>query len=132
MLPAKGGGSLVGLKRSIYHFDARNGEFQHATSVEPEPDLGDNRINDACTSPQGELWFGSMHELETDPIGALYRFDCQGQITKLDHGYVVSNGPAFSPNGRIFYHSDTHRRVIYAFDYSRDGRLSGKRILTGC
>jgi D-xylonolactonase len=127
VLPRGDGGFLVGLDGEIHHFDALSGEFQHVTSVEPH--LPDNRINDACVSPQGELWFGSMHDLETDPSGALYRLDREGHITALDHGYIVSNGPAFSPNGRIFYHTDTYRRVIYAFNCNADWQLSDKRIL---
>jgi len=122
-----GAGFLVALGRAIHHFDALSGEFRHMTSVEPH--LADNRINDACVSPQGELWFGSMHDLETDPTGALYRLDREGRITALDHGYVISNGPAFSPNGRIFYHTDSFRRTIYAFDCGANGQLSNKRIL---
>jgi len=127
VIPISGCGSLVALGRAMHHFDALSGEFRHVASVEPH--LADNRINDACVSPQGELWFGSMHDLETDASGTLYRLDREGRITALDHGYVISNGPAFSPNGRIFYHTDTYRRVIYAFDYGADGQLSNKRIL---
>jgi sugar lactone lactonase YvrE len=40
---------------------------------------------------------------------------------------VIPNAPAVSPNGRIFYHTDTRRRVIYAFDLDEAGGLSGKR-----
>jgi D-xylonolactonase len=127
VLPIEGGGFLVGLGSAIHHFDTLSGEFQHVTSVEPH--LPDNRINDACVSPQGELWFGSMHDLETDPSGTLYCLDRSGRLFPIDHGYVVTNGPAFSHDGRIFYHTDTHRRIIYAWNCSVNGELSDKRML---
>jgi sugar lactone lactonase YvrE len=45
----------------------------------------------------------------------------------VDDGYRVTNGPAFSPDGRIMYHSDSARQVIYAFDLDEDGNAAKKR-----
>ena len=41
---------------------------------------------------------------------------------------MITNGPAFSPDGKTFYHTDTLDRVVYAFDHHRPGHLSGKRV----
>ena len=46
----------------------------------------------------------------------------------MDSGYVITNGPAFSPDGGILYHTDTLERRIYAFDLREDGSLANKRI----
>src|SRR3546814_7310694 len=46
----------------------------------------------------------------------------------MDRGYVVTNGPAFSPNYRTLYHSDTAKGTIYAFDLSPDGKIANKRV----
>ena len=40
----------------------------------------------------------------------------------------MSNGPAESPDGRVLYHTDTLAGIIYAFDRTRDGSLSNKRV----
>ena len=127
ILPIRGGGFMAGLKSGLAHFDPRSGEFGHVASVEPH--LPDNRLNDGCVSPEGELWFGSMHDAQTQASGSLYRLGRDGRAVALDRGYVVTNGPAFSPDGRTFYHTDTARRVIYAFDRRAPGLLSGKRVL---
>jgi sugar lactone lactonase YvrE len=58
----------------------------------------------------------------------LYRLDGNGRLAALDSGYVITNGPAFSPDGKVFYHTDTLNRVVYAFDHLETGRLSGKRV----
>jgi sugar lactone lactonase YvrE len=76
----------------------------------------------------GRLWFGSMHDPETDATGALYRLERDGTLRPHDTGYVITNGPAFSPDGRTVYHTDTLERLIYAFDLDEEGRLSGKRV----
>jgi sugar lactone lactonase YvrE len=68
-----------------------------------------------------------MDNDETDPTGALYRYDAAG-LQRCDDGYVITNGPATSPDGRTLYHIDTLRRTIYAFDLETDGSLAARRI----
>src|SRR5262245_32994 len=45
-----------------------------------------------------------------------------------DADYCITNGPACSPDGRTLYHTDTLQKVIYAFDRTRDGELSNRRV----
>jgi sugar lactone lactonase YvrE len=68
-----------------------------------------------------------MDDAEVSPTGALYRFDAAG-LHRADDGYVITNGPATSPDGRTLYHIDTLERVIFAFDLAADGSLSARRV----
>jgi sugar lactone lactonase YvrE len=124
--PVRGGGFMVGLKNGLHRFEPETGKFVLFAHVEPH--LPDNRLNDGSVCPEGTLWFGSMHDPETEASGALYRLDENGRAVPLDSGYIVTNGPAFSPDGRIVYHTDTCQRVIYAFNRPAPGTLSGKRV----
>jgi sugar lactone lactonase YvrE len=126
LAPLRGGGFVVGLKTGLHRFDPQTAEFELLTKV--EPDLPANRLNDGSVSPEGELWFGSMHDPESDPTGALYRLDANGRCVCLDRGYIITNGPAFSPDGRVFYHTATANRTVYAFDRPTPHTLSGKRV----
>ena len=126
VIPLRGGGFLVGMKSGLHRFEPATSGFSHWTSV--EPGLPDNRLNDGSVGPDGALWFGSMDDGETNPSGVLYRLAADGRASPCDSGYVITNGPAFSPDGRIFYHTDTLERVVYAFDHVEPGRLTGKRI----
>jgi sugar lactone lactonase YvrE len=45
-----------------------------------------------------------------------------------DAGYVITNGPALSPDGRTLYHTDTLERVIYAFDLDEAGALLSRSV----
>jgi D-xylonolactonase len=94
----------------------------------PEPDRPHNRLNDAKADPCGRIWAGSMDDREQEVSGALYRLDPDLSWSRQDDGYLVANGPAFSLDGAILYHTDSGRRVIYAFDLAPDGTLSGKRV----
>jgi xylono-1,5-lactonase len=126
LAPLRGGGFVAGLKTGLHRFDPQACEFVHLAHVEPH--LPANRLNDGCVSPEGALWFGSMHDPEVEPSGALYRLDGRGRCVALDKGYVITNGPAFSPDGRVFYHTDTSNRTVYAFDRPEPHRLAGKRV----
>jgi sugar lactone lactonase YvrE len=119
-------GWIVGLKTGLHAFDPATGAFSYLATVE-DPAL-DNRLNDGFAAPDGRLWFGSMHDPEAAPTGALYRYDDRG-LAQLDTGYCITNGPCQSPDGRIFYHTDTLARVVYAFDIGPQGALTGKRPL---
>jgi xylono-1,5-lactonase len=92
----------------------------------PERHLPDSRMNDAAVDRAGRIWAGTMDDREAAATGCLYRLDAAGNCTKHDTGYVVSNGPAFSPAHDVLYHTDTTRRVIYRFPLTPDGTL-GKR-----
>ena len=122
--PVAGGGWIAGLKSGLHSFDQATGSFERLHTIE-DPVL-DNRLNDAFVDAKGRLWFGSMHDGRTRKSGALYSLDARG-VVRHDDGYVITNGPAMSPDGRVFYHTDTRAGAIYTFDLSADGVLTGRR-----
>ncbi len=69
-----------------------------------------------------------MHDGEQDVSGSLYRWDGQGAPVLCDDGYAITNGPAASPDGRVLYHTDSARQIIYASDLAPDGTMSGKHV----
>lgn len=118
------GGFIIGLQAGLHRFDPAAGAF--ALLHEVEPHLPANRLNDGAIDPSGRLWFGSMDNGERAKTGSLYRLDADGPKA-VDGGIAITNGPCFSPDGKILYHTETRTRTIYAFDVADDGGLSGKR-----
>ena len=87
------------------------------------------RLNDAKADRFGNVWFGTMdHVQEGNPVGELFRLNTDGKIERFDTGYGVTNGPAFSPDGRTLYHTDSARRTVYAFDLDQAGVPHNKRV----
>jgi sugar lactone lactonase YvrE len=125
ILPTRGGGLVVGLKTGLHRFNPESGNFTLLHVVEPH--APNNRLNDGFVDSEGFLWFGSMDDNEEEPSGALYQLGSEGCIRR-DPGYVVTNGPAESPDGRTLYHTDTLVGIIYAFDRARNGQLTNKRV----
>jgi xylono-1,5-lactonase len=125
LLPCRSGGFLLGLKSGLHRLDPESGEVTPLQDV--EADKPGNRLNDGAVDGVGRVWFGSMDDAEREPSGSLYRFDKRG-LALVETGYVITNGPAFCPQNRTLYHTDTLGRVIHAFDLSSTGGVSNKRV----
>lgn len=125
VVASSGGRFICGLKSGLHLFAPHDGSFRLIAPV--DGDRPRNRLNDAHVDPVGRLWFGTMDDDETSPTGALYRVDERG-LHRCDDGYVITNGPATSPDARTLYHIDTLERVIYAFDLGDDGSLAARRV----
>jgi len=96
--------------------------------ADPEPDRPGNRFNDGKCDRAGRLWAGTMDQAIAEPTGVLYRLDPDLSVHRMDEGYVVTNGQAFSPDGRTFYHNDSMAGLVYAFDCDpATGAIRNKR-----
>lgn len=126
VLPLKGGRFIAGLQSGLHIFDEQ--DFSFSLLVDPEPRLPGNRLNDATVDPQGRLWFGTMDDAEAEATGAIYRLGADTQCWRGTPHCSITNGPAFSPDGKICYHVDTLGGIIYACDVSRVGELSNRRV----
>jgi D-xylonolactonase len=128
IVPATDGGMVCSLDDGLYRFGDKGEqtEPEFIPLAQVEADRPGNRFNDGHVDAHGRLWFGSMHDAEEQPSGVLYRFD--GRAARaMDDGYIITNGPALSPDGRTLYHTDTLDKRVYAFDLAPDGSLSNKR-----
>jgi sugar lactone lactonase YvrE len=114
---------LAGFKSGVKRFHLFGSECQDL--VAPEPERPGNRINDGIVGPDGSLYFGTMDDDETEPTGAFWRWDGR-DLTRFHAAFVVTNGPAVSPDGRILYATDTRGGVVHALDLA-DGRIGEPR-----
>ena len=92
----------------------------------PEPDLPNNRLNDAAVDRFGRIWAGTMDCGASIEAGSLYCLDTDFTLTRRDSGYIVTNGPVFSPRHDFLYHNDTARGVVYRFAFTADGEIRDK------
>jgi sugar lactone lactonase YvrE len=97
-------------------------------SIFIEKDLKINRINDGKTDPIGNLWFGTMDNLERKiEKGSLYKLDKNFVLTKVDQKYRITNGPAFI-NQYNFYHTDSSKKLIYKIKINKKDKIISKTI----
>ena len=126
LVPRAGGGFIGGGYDGFLDIDLDRGTFR--LLVDPEPDLASNRFNDGKTDREGRFWAGTMDRHEREASGSLYRLDADLSWTRIDGGYRVTNGPAFSLDGRTMYHTDSALQRIYAFDLAEDGSAANRRL----
>jgi D-xylonolactonase len=127
----KGGGLLLTLKKRFAFFDPATGELEQIGSVDAR--LPNNRFNDGKCDPNGNFWTGTMNSVKwKSPSGHLFRIDPERTIRTMRSRVVCSNGCGWSPDGKTFYHTESFRYAIYAYDFNwRRGTLSRRRVFAG-
>ncbi len=120
-------GLLVTLRQGFAFFDPDTHVLQRLH--QPEPERGGNRFNDGKCDVQGRFWGGTMDFDCQVPTGALYRFGADGHCSRMVDGYVVTNGPTWSRDGRTLFFNDTVQGRVHAFDCDPDtGALGEPRL----
>ena len=97
-------------------------------SIPVESKIKLNRINDGKTDPAGNLWFGTMDNLERKiEKGSLYKLDKNLKLTRVDKNYRITNGPAFIDKYN-FYHTDSPKKIIYKIKINKNNKIIKKKI----
>ena len=124
-----GGGLLLALANGIFDFDLAS---EALTLRAPSPLPPHVKLHECGCDRQGRLWVGSFdHHFPADrgaAGGAWFRLDGNA-LTPVIDGVSVSNGLAFSPDGKTLYCSNTPSRCVEAFDIVPEtGALCNRRI----
>jgi sugar lactone lactonase YvrE len=125
LLPRASGGHISGTDRGVIHVNLDHGRFE--LLFDPEEDRETNRFNDAKVDRSGRLFVGTMDDEEQQASGAFYRIDKSLVCTRVDDGFRVTNGPAFSPDGKVMYANDSALQVTYRYDLAPDGTPLNRR-----
>ena len=83
--------------------------------------------NDIAIDKKGRLY-------ASDPdwkvgTGRLWRIDPDGKVSLLLDNLGTTNGIEVSPNGETLYVNESVQRKVWAYDLSKDGQISNKRLL---
>jgi sugar lactone lactonase YvrE len=109
------GGFVVALRSGIHLCDAQGRIERRVTAAPYDP--AHHRFNDGRCDPRGRFVVGTMNERRDAASAALYRLDDDFRLTRLFGDMTISNGLAWSPDGRTMYHADTPRQIVRAYDY---------------
>lgn len=121
------GGAVVALRDGFYLFDFNTGATTFLAA--PARSVSGTRFNDGKVAPDGRFFAGTMDEEHlSTPIASLYRLDPDGSVHSVVDQLIVSNGLAWSADGRTMFHSDSKRQVIWAYEYL-DGKVGQRRVV---
>lgn len=137
LAPRGSGGFIASCADGFAYVDPERQTY--SPQRDPIPDRAKTRLNDGATDRQGRYWSGSNdierlnalitqgHSAAATGVGELYRLGADGDVSTMERGITVSNGPGFSPDGKTVYFNDTLCSVTWAYDLSGDGSLSNRR-----
>ena len=128
-LTAVPGRLLVAIEGRLAFLDWSTGAWQDWIALEPEGQ--GNRMNDGRCDRAGRFWVGSMlvDTAAGRNTGILHRVEADGTATRMRSGIGVPNGLAFAPDGRTMYFADTHRDLVWAYDYDQaTGEPTNERV----
>jgi len=111
----KRGGYVAALREGLWLARA-DGTLERKVADAPY-DPASHRFNDGRCDPHGRFFVGSMNERRDANTAALLRLDPDFTLTPILADIMISNGLAFSPDGRTMYHADTPTHTVRAFDY---------------
>ena len=117
---------VVALTRSVVFLDPETGAWEPLAEIDVGPST--TRLNDGKVGPDGAFWVGSLDERPDRPaIGALFRVTPDGTVEKRLDGLRVSNGLAWSPDGRTMWLADSRGPWIDRFDFDpATGEMSNR------
>ncbi len=123
--PLADGRLLMALRSGIGTFEPATGRLDMLAKA--PYDTATQRFNDGKCDARGRLWVGTIVEPREPALGTMQCFR-DGALKHCFDGVSVSNGLAWSPDGRAMYWADTHRGLVQAFDFAPDsGELSRRR-----
>jgi sugar lactone lactonase YvrE len=122
---------VIGFEDEVALWDQASGAFTSLCAI--ETDNPHTRLNDGKVGPDGAFWIGSMDERpDRQPIGTLWRITADGKAQAMIGGLKVSNGLAWSPDGRTMFHADSRAEWldIWDFDAATGAIANRRRIAT--
>jgi sugar lactone lactonase YvrE len=126
--PLRGGGFVVGLEGGIGVFDPARGPVEILYA--PERGVEGSRFNDGKCDPQGRFVVGTLNMTGRKNCSALYSLGENRSLEKLYAPVTISNGLAWSADGRTMYYIDTPTLEIAAFPYDPDsGRIGSRSVV---
>lgn len=122
------GGFVFGTNRGIHSYDPHHSDPPRLIA-DPVAGQEGMRLNDGKCDRAGRFWVGSMHDVDREPLGVLYRLDPDHSCAAMLDQFVLPNSICWSPDDTVMYFADTHRLMIWAFDYDKGaGTISNRRM----
>ncbi|MBT5037687.1 MAG: SMP-30/gluconolactonase/LRE family protein [Rhodospirillaceae bacterium] len=125
------GGGVLTMEDGFYFLDMESGESELIVKVDAE--IENSIFNDGKADRRGRFFAGGEDQKTEAPICGLFRLDADLSLHELERGIICNNGPCWSPDNKTFYHTDSFRQEMYAYDYDiESGDISNKRLFMSC
>jgi sugar lactone lactonase YvrE len=104
---------LVSTETGLYVREIASGRLTSHTPI--EADDAATRSNDGRVHPCGAFWVSTMGKTAENGAGSIYWF-FKGALRRLFAGISIPNSIAFSPDGKVAYHTDSATGLLMRTD----------------
>jgi L-arabinonolactonase len=121
------GGIIAGMRGGFQRVDLATGRSMViANPVARDPRL---MLNDGKCDRRGRYWCASVHSDFIGREAEIFRLDPDLSVHRMDGGFIVGNGIAFSPDDRLMYFADSRSETVWAYDLDIEtGAISNRRV----
>ena len=124
------GNLLIAYRNGLGFFDIANGT---ATPIAVEGvDFDRERFNDGKCDRRGRFWVGTLDRKVTAPVGALYTISSDLKPRRIETGFTLSNGIAWTLDDQLMYHCDSVPRHVFVYDFDVEPpAITNRRVFLG-
>jgi len=121
------GDLLAAFSKGLFRYQLATGRLERLTEFEPA--LERTRLNDGRCDRSGRFVVGGCHQEFYNPVSSVISYSGGREARTLVGAVALTNGIAFSLDGRRMYFSDSETLVYHWFDYDPEtGRLGERHI----
>jgi sugar lactone lactonase YvrE len=126
IVPRASGGLLIVFRSALALLNDADAPIE---LVQPELQLGEERMNDAKCDAAGRVWIGTLDRRLREGQASLCRIESALRGQRMDGPFTVGNGPAWSPDSKKMYFTDTRAKTIYVYDFDvAEGAVEHRRV----
>ena len=97
--------------------------------VNPLPANPRLMLNDGKCDRRGRYWCATVHSDFIGRQAELYRLDPDLVAHRIDGGFIIGNGIAFSPDDTRMYFADSRDETVWVYDFDLErGAVSNRRL----
>lgn len=121
------GNLLCAFSKGLFRYQVETGRLDRLTRFEPE--LERTRLNDGRCDRSGRFIVGGCHQGFYNPVSSVVSYSGGPEARPLIHDVALTNGIAFSVDGRRMYFSDSETLRYDYFEYDAASGELGTRHL---
>jgi len=126
------GGLVAGTRQGFQRIELAAGTARCAPLVDPLHRDRRLMLNDGKCDRRGRYWCATVHSDFIGRQAELYRLqrhsDGSHAARRMDGGFIIGNGIAFSPDDQRMYLADSRDEVVWVYDLDLErGEIGGRR-----
>jgi sugar lactone lactonase YvrE len=121
-------GFIAALRDGLYRWNEAKGTFHLLVAAPYDPTRF--RFNDGKVDRRGRFWVGTLSLEGAEQTSVLYCVESSGTVRRVVEGVSISNGIAWSPDGRSMYFIDSPTRAVRRFEFhEEDGTIGEGKVV---